>query len=808
MCGSRRPRVRVQGLRRRSALACTLGLVLAGALFCPGEAFAAEGHAFLSAISEAAPGSRLLAPDAAVVDGSTGQVFVSDVSAGYVDVFSSAGVYQTRIGEGFLDGASVAVDESNGDVYVAEPLREVLMAYEPDGMGYRLLGRWSGKGLPGQGFGELAAVAVDDSTGPSSGDLYVLEGRAVGSEDGAVDVFKPKPNPENPEEVREGEGEEGQFLRRLSGPKLEAPNAVAVSSSSGRVLVADSVRGAIDAFSPEGVFEEKLGGKGAPYGAFSKEAPVGDVAAVAIEDGSGDIYVAEAERHVVSQYSPSGEWEGWITSTPSGDLGEPRGVALTPAGEVLVADAAFGVVDRFAAAALVPDVETGKVAKSALTRTSALLPGVIDGEGSASSYRFQYGETPALVSETATHSSGAGEEAVSATAEGLKAGRIYYYRIVGENEEGTNYGLIRQFETPPAVEGLETGAVEAVAPRRRDADGRARARRCTDPLLLPVRRKRNLRKDRPRTVGRSSCGQDRKGRKTAQERSKRASRALPRTRSTTTGWSQKTNTARPTVPIGRSRPPVRPGSPMNPPRGSARKSATIHANVDPDQLATSYRFQYGETTAYGSETPVGGQSIGSGSSPVAVSASLSGLKVGSTYHFRVIAENEAGITNGEDQTFTTIPSAPVDATFVTGVSASEATLHTQINPLGHDTSYYFQYGTRSCQENPAACTNIPSSPGRHRRGQRRRGTRSQAERPHTGTDLSLPRPRLKQPRRHRRPRTQLHDHRRSGHPCAARSPRLGDGHSTGQGRSPGGSAHARRRADPGIGRRRKRSPMS
>ena len=77
-------------------------------------------------------------------------------------------------------------------------------------------------------------------------------------------------------------------------------------------------------------------------------------------------------------------------------------------------------------------------------------------------------------------------------------------------------------------------------------------------------------------------------------------------------------------------------------------------------------------------------SIGSGSTPVAVSAALSGLKVGTTYHFRVSRKTKSAKTR-PDQTFTTVASAPVDATYTTGVDAGEATLHTLINPLGHDT---------------------------------------------------------------------------------------------------------------------------
>ena len=64
-----------------------------------------------------------------------------------------------------------------------------------------------------------------------------------------------------------------------------------------------------------------------------------------------------------------------------------------------------------------------------------------------------------------------------------------------------------------------------------------------------------------------------------------------------------------------------------------------------------------------------------------------------------------------DQTFTTVAPAPVDATYVTAVSATEATLNTLINPLGHDTTFYFQYGTEPCQPDPTGCIDVPVPPG-------------------------------------------------------------------------------------------------
>ena len=70
-----------------------------------------------------------------------------------------------------------------------------------------------------------------------------------------------------------------------------------------------------------------------------------------------------------------------------------------------------------------------------------------------------------------------------------------------------------------------------------------------------------------------------------------------------------------------------------------------------------------------------------------------------------------GTTISPDQTFTTVPPASIDSESVTEVSATGATLQTQINPLGHDTYYYFDYGTTNCEASPAGCTEVPAPPG-------------------------------------------------------------------------------------------------
>jgi hypothetical protein len=80
------------------------------------------------------------------------------------------------------------------------------------------------------------------------------------------------------------------------------------------------------------------------------------------------------------------------------------------------------------------------------------------------------------------------------------------------------------------------------------------------------------------------------------------------------------------------------------------EAANISGIVDPQGLATTYAFEIGTDTNYGAEI-FGTASLGNGNETV--EAHLGGLQPNTTYHYRLIATNEAGTTYGVDQTFTT-----------------------------------------------------------------------------------------------------------------------------------------------------------
>jgi hypothetical protein len=83
---------------------------------------------------------------------------------------------------------------------------------------------------------------------------------------------------------------------------------------------------------------------------------------------------------------------------------------------------------------------------------------------------------------------------------------------------------------------------------------------------------------------------------------------------------------------------------------------TFTALLNPNGGTTTYRFQYGTSTAYGLETF--GKSISSGHSARSVRFRVASLAPRTTYHFRVVASNSAGTTIGPDTLAQTGPFPP------------------------------------------------------------------------------------------------------------------------------------------------------
>jgi hypothetical protein len=105
------------------------------------------------------------------------------------------------------------------------------------------------------------------------------------------------------------------------------------------------------------------------------------------------------------------------------------------------------------------------------------------------------------------------------------------------------------------------------------------------------------------------------------------------------------------VPAGAAAAPARPDVTTGPAANVGQSTATLTGKVNPNEVDTTYFFEYGTTRVYGTSTPV--TPAGKGNANVNVAADIGGLAPATTYHFHIVASNAKGVRNGGDRTFRT-----------------------------------------------------------------------------------------------------------------------------------------------------------
>ena len=333
------------------------------------------------------------------------------------------------------------------------------------------------------------------------------------------------------------------------------------------------------------------------------------------------------------------------------------------------------------AAAATPTAITGAV--SAVGGTSATLNGTVNPAGAATEWWFEYGTSVAYGSKTTTAAAGSGSTnvAVPKALSGLAPATTYHYRLVARNASGTTNGGDGIFTTaspPVAVTAPATGVGPSTATLRGTVNPNGQ------PTTWYVEYGTSTSYGTKTAVVDAGSG-------TASKAVSVAVTGLTAGRtyhfrlvaSSSAGTSPGSDTtfvtaAPPTVTTSAA--------------GSIGSTgARLNGKVGPNGRATTYFFDYGTTTAYGAKTS--SSSAGSGSSVVNVSKTLSGLKAGTTYHFRLVASSDAGTVTGADQVFTTQAAPSVTIVPAAAVGPTTATLGGTVNPNGRSTSWYVEYGT-------------------------------------------------------------------------------------------------------------------
>jgi DNA-binding beta-propeller fold protein YncE len=84
-------------------------------------------------------------------------------------------------------------------------------------------------------------------------------------------------------------------------------------------------------------------------------------------------------------------------------------------------------------------------------------------------------------------------------------------------------------------------------------------------------------------------------------------------------------------------------------------TADLNAQLNPNGLNTTYRFEYGPTTAYGQSAPVPDGSLSASNKDQAIGVHLANLTPHVVYHYTLIAINADGTTTAPDHTFNFYP---------------------------------------------------------------------------------------------------------------------------------------------------------
>ena len=363
--------------------------------------------------------------------------------------------------------------------------------------------------------------------------------------------------------------------------------------------------------------------------------PGGQATTWYVEYGTSTSYGSQSASASVGSGSANVAVSRSLSGLAAGSTYHYRVVATNGAGTSRGADGIFTTLSA-------PAVVTG--AASSVTPTTATLNGTVDPNGRATTWFFEYGTSTSYGTKTAVKDAGSGGSAVavSAALANLARGRTYHYRLVATSDAGTTRGADRAFSTfgAPAV---TTDAASSVTPTSARLNGTITAERSVDELVLRLRHEHELRHEDGDQGGGSGTG------------ATRVNASVTKLRTGVTYHYRLVATNASGTTVGRDRTfstALQPVVRTDAARDTTATTATVTGSVDPRTRATSWWFEYGTTTSYGSQTA--SRSAGSGGTARAVSAALSGLKPGTTYHYRLVARNDAGTTRGADASLTTV----------------------------------------------------------------------------------------------------------------------------------------------------------
>jgi streptogramin lyase len=478
-------------------------------------------------------------------------------------------------------------------------------------------------GSPAVSFAEPVGVAVEGV----SGDVYVAD-------KGNKAVYKFDSTGTN-------------FLSTLTGPPggFGEVRGVAVSSFSGEVYVVDSENKAVYEFDSTGTLIATLTG---PPGGF------GEPLAVAV-DGSGDVYVADRTNKAVYEFDSTGTLIATLTGPPGG-FDSPRAVAVDASGDVYVADNEEHreAVYEFGPTGVLLSTISGPPSGSFINPDAVALDGsgdvyVSDNKAEPEAV-YEFDSTDTLVS-TVTGPPGGFGNALGVAVDPI-SGELYVA------DKGA--AAVDIFGPAVVVPDVVTGSVENPRLTSITLTGTA------NPDGVPLTDCQFEYVDEadyepatpdpysagpppvPCSQSLTAIGSGSSTVRVSAEAHGLQSHTFYHFRlaaANANGASQGRDATFTFIA------PTKPSIDAATAQNITPTSSELTAKINPNNGDTTYHFEYGTSTEYGTSIPVPDGEIAASLTDQTVTQQVTGLEPNTTYHFRVVAQNVAGTITGPDHTF-------------------------------------------------------------------------------------------------------------------------------------------------------------
>lgn len=508
---------------------------------------------------------------------------------------------------------------------------------------------FNGSEAPGGPFGILL---VSDAVDQSNGDVWVTESNDFGLGQGVVDKFD-ESGVYVGVQITGAATPQGSFEMGLSEFRVSPGVAVdnSAGANKGEVYVADTRHGVVDRFSSAGVFECQIAGAETEKEIKEKDPSAKECFAtgsglpgamlptgVAV-DASGDVYLADDAHEAIDRFEPSGKYAGQIKDSHLSN--EMSTIALDSEGNLYVvthepgnppavikfdpAGAFASVLDANSAFAVGVDPKTGHVY-------------VIE-EQEAGHQIVEYEPSGALLSVIATPGS-----LIAGLAVDGATGKLYAAELIS--------GAVSIFSADIVVPTVTTSAATSVTETSAtlnghlDPDGGGEVSECQfeygtttaygtvvpcspgAPYVSAA--------DVSASIGELT-------RSTVYHFRLRAVNANGASESEDGTFT----TAGPAVIDSES-------------AHVTGTAVTLRAQINPFHFDTSCRAQYVDDASFqrsgyadATTLPCSPEDLGSGFGDQGASVAVKGLRIATTYHYRFLAENQAGLLGAADRTFTT-----------------------------------------------------------------------------------------------------------------------------------------------------------